>query len=343
MPTSKKQNSKYILITGAAGYIGSVVTEELTKEGKHVIALDNLSQGYRESLVKEAEFIEGNLANIVLLDQLFRDYPIEAVVHLAALTLVGDSMIHPETYFQNNLVNSINLLNTMRKYEVKKLIFSSSCAIYGHPTNAQMDENTPKNPINPYGEAKLMFERILYWYYNSYGISSISLRYFNAAGASERCGEDHNPESHLIPNILKVALGQANTVSVFGCNYPTKDGSCIRDYVHVIDIARAHVLALQYLSTQSCCQAFNLGNGQGYSVLEVINTVKKVTGARITTIIRDPRPGDPPVLVADSRLAKTMLNWEPEYPSLNAIIESAYKWMKRHPYGYLGLNKPTDE
>ena len=331
-----KDNTKYILVTGAAGYIGSVVTEELLKEGRRIIALDNLVQGHRESVADGAVFIQGDLGNIDLLDKLFRDYPIEAVVHLAARTLVGESVTDPELYFRNNLVYGLNLLNIMGKYQVHKIVFSSSCAVYGHAKKRTINEETPKNPINPYGEAKLAFERILYWYAKSYGLSSISLRYFNAAGASARFGEDHNPETHLIPNVIKVALGQLKKITVFGSDYPTKDGSCIRDYVHVIDIARAHTLALQKLNTEGVCQACNLGNGKGYSVLEVIDVTRKVTGAEIPVILSERRPGDPPILVADASLAKSRLGWEPVYAGLDVIIEDAYKWMKSHPLGYKG-------
>ena len=225
-----KNSSKHILVTGAAGYIGSVVSEELIKDGKQIIALDNLIQGHKESIANEAVFVQGDLGDLNLLEELFRDYQIEAVVHLAARTLVGESVTNPELYFRNNLVYGLNLLNTMCKYRVHKIVFSSSCAVYGHAPENTINEDTPKNPINPYGEAKLAFERVLFWYAKSYELSSISLRYFNAAGASVRCGEDHNPETHLIPNVIKAALGQAKNITVFGSDYPTKDGSCIRDY-----------------------------------------------------------------------------------------------------------------
>jgi UDP-glucose 4-epimerase len=326
----------YILVTGAAGYIGSVVTEELLKQGERIIALDNLTQGHQASVAEDAIFVQGDLKDSDLLDKLFRDYPIEAVVHLAARTLVGESVTNPAIYFQNNLVYGLNLLNTMRKYRAYKIVFSSSCAVYGHANEKTINEDTPKNPINPYGEAKLAFEKVLYWYAKSYGLSSISLRYFNAAGASARFGEDHSPETHLIPNVIKAALGQVKDITVFGSDYPTKDGSCIRDYVHVIDIARAHILALQQLEKPGICQAYNLGNGKGYSVLDIIDITRKVTGAEIPVVFSERRAGDPPILVADASLIKARLGWEPEYARIRDIIESAYKWMKRYPRGYRG-------
>jgi UDP-glucose 4-epimerase len=329
-----KNSSKYILVTGAAGYIGSVVAEELIKDGKRIIVLDNLTQGHRESVADEALFVQGDLGDLNLLDELFRDNRIEAVVHLAARTLVGESVTNPAIYFENNLVYGLNLLNIMCKYQVHKIVFSSSCAVYGHARGKTINEDTPKNPINPYGEAKLAFERVLYWYAKSYELSSVSLRYFNAAGASIRCGEDHNPETHLIPNVIKAALGQGKNITVFGSDYPTQDGSCIRDYVHVIDIAHAHILALQKLDKPGLCKAYNLGNGKGYSVLEVIDATKKVTGADIQVVLSERRPGDPPVLVAEAGLARTELGWEPKYTDLAEIIENAYKWMKKHPKGY---------
>jgi len=228
----------------------------------------------------------------------------------------------------------LNLLDTMRQYQVNKIVFSSSCAVYGQPDTEAINEDTTKNPINPYGEAKLAFERMLYWYAQSYGLNSVSLRYFNAAGASSRCGEDHSPETHLIPKVIKVALGQVENITVFGNDYPTRDGSCIRDYVHVIDIARAHILALQKLEKSAMCQFYNLGNGKGYSVLEVIDVTQKVTGAEIPVVFSERRPGDPPTLVADSSLTKNRFGWEPRYAGLDEIIDSAYQWMKNHPQGY---------
>lgn len=323
-----------ILVTGAAGYIGSIITEKLIQEGSPVIALDNLTQGHREAVVPEATFIQAELADSEKLEQVFRRYQISSVTHLAAGTVVEDSMTDPKRYFENNVICSINLVNTMLKYSVHKLVFSSSAAVYGKPKKVPIEESDPTIPVNAYGESKLMFERILHWYGRAYKLKFIALRYFNAAGASERFGGDHNPETHLIPNALKVALGQSDYVPVLGTDYPTKDGSCVRDYIHVLDIAKAHLLALKQLERGESNKAYNLGNSEGYSVLEVISTVRKVTGANIPTVVQPRRLGDPPVLVASSKLAKSELGWRPEYPALESIVESAWQWQKEHPHGY---------
>lgn len=323
-----------VLITGAAGYIGSIVTEEMIKEENHVVALDNLKQGHREAIAPEAVFIQADLGNSEDLDYIFRCYQIEAVMHLAAETTVEFSITDPRKYFQNNVICGINLLDTMLKHGVDKLVFSSTAAVYGASEEVPINEGAPKNPVNSYGESKLMFERVLHWYGHAYGLKFISLRYFNAAGASERFGEDHNPETHLIPNVLKVALGRAAHIPIFGIDYPTKDGSCIRDYIHVLDIAKAHILGLKHLERNRGNKAYNLGNNRGYSVIDVIETARKVTGAQIPTTIHPRRAGDPPVLVASSKLAKSELGWQPEYPDVETIIDSAWQWQKRHPYGY---------
>ena len=296
-----------ILVTGAAGYIGSITTEQLLKEGDFVIAVDNLKQGHREAVSPEATFIQADLGDLEQLDEVFRRYQIDIVIHLAAESIVTHSMTNPEKFFQNNVIYGMNLLNTMLEHNVYKLVFSSTAAVYGEPRKLPIRENDLGRPVNPYGESKLMFERILHWYGHAYGLKFISLRYFNAAGASEGFGEDHNPEPHLIPNVLKVALGQRTQVSLFGTDYPTKDGSCIRDYIHVLDIARAHVLPLKYLDKNEGNKAYNLGNGKGYSVFEVIETARRVTGARIPVAIYPRRPGDPAVLIANSDLARSEL------------------------------------
>lgn len=323
-----------ILVTGAAGYIGSVVTEELIREGNLVIALDNLKQGHREAVATEAVFIQGDLDSWQELEGVFRYHQIDAVMHLAAESLVEHSMTDPRRYFQSNVIYGMNLLSAMLKYDVYKLIFSSTAAIYGEPKKIPIEENAPTMPMNPYGESKLMFERILSWYGHAYGLRFISLRYFNAAGASERFGEDHNPETHLIPNVLNAALGQQEYMPVFGTDYDTKDGSCIRDYIHVLDVAKAHILALKHLEKNECNKAYNLGNGKGYSVIEVIETARKVINAQIPVVIHPRRGGDPPILVASSDLAKLELGWQPEYSELESIIESAWRWQKTHPHGY---------
>jgi UDP-glucose 4-epimerase len=255
------------------------------------------------------------------------------VMHLAAETVVEYSMTHPERYFQSNIIGGINLLDVMLKHDVDKFIFSSSAAVYGEPQRVPIEEDHSPNPVNAYGESKLMFERISEWYGKAHGLKHISLRYFNAAGATERLGEDHHPETHLIPNVLKAALDSGSPLAIFGTDYPTRDGSCIRDYIHVVDIARAHILALEKIDTLSG-RVYNLGNGQGYSVLEVVEAARKVTEFEIPAEICPRRLGDPAVLMASSRLAQGELGWRPEFPELESIIESAWRWTKGHPAGY---------
>jgi len=323
-----------VLVTGAAGYIGSIVTEELIRESYTVIALDNLKEGHREAVDPEAIFVQVDLGNLEDLDEVLRRYPVDAVMHLAAESLVAHSMTDPKRYFQSNVVYGINLLNAMLEHGVHKLIFSSTAAVYGRPEKIPIKESDPARPVNAYGESKLMFEKVLHWYGHAYGLKSVSLRYFNAAGASRRLGEDHNPETHLIPNILKVASEHQDHIPVFGTDYETKDGTCIRDYIHVLDIAKAHALALTYLETNNSNKVFNLGNGEGFSVIEVIETTRRVTGAKIPVVDHPRRPGDPPILVANSDLARKELKWQPEYPELEAIIGSAWEWHKEHPNVY---------
>jgi UDP-glucose 4-epimerase len=322
-----------VLVTGGAGYIGSVVVEELVKEGHRVVVFDNLSQGHREVVEPQAEFIHADLSDLEKLADVFRNHDIQAVIHLAASSLVGRSLTEPAHYFQNNVVCGMNLLHAMREYGANKLVFSSSAAVYGLPEEVPITEEHPTIPINPYGESKLMFEKVLRWYGQAYGLRFISLRYFNAAGASARHGEDHNPETHLIPNILKVASGQSPYVAVFGTDYATKDGSCIRDYVHVVDIAGAHILALERIE-QLSGNVYNLGNGHGYSVFEVIEMAQKVTGIEIAVKFCPKRIGDPPVLVANYNRARSELGWKIKYPALEAIIGSAWEWLCEHPFGY---------
>ncbi len=323
-----------ILVTGAAGYIGSVVTEEPIREGNRVIALDNLQQGHREALSRQAGFVLADLGNPAEVESIFRKHEIDAVMHLAAESIVAQSVTDPGKFFRNNVLYSISLLDTMLRCKVNKFIFSSSASVYGEPVSVPIKESASEQPVNPYGESKLMFERVLHWYGQAYGLRFISLRYFNAAGASELCGEDHHPETHLIPSVLRVALGQQEQTSVFGSDYPTRDGSCIRDYIHVKDIARAHLLALGKLDSSAGNRVYNLGNGRGFSVFEVIETARKVTGDRIPVVVHPRRSGDPAVLVADAALAKAELGWQPEYPALESIIESAWRWQRKHPHGY---------
>ena len=328
-----------ILVTGGAGYIGSIVTEKLLTEGYKVVVFDNLQQGHKEAVLPEAIFIKGDLTNKASLADVFQSHSIDAVVHMAAETVVEHSMTDPQRYFNNNVVNGINLLDTMLRYNVKRIIFSSSAAVYGEPIKTPIKEDHPQNPVNSYGESKLMFEKILDWYQRAYGIKYVSLRYFNAAGASEKLGEDHNPETHLIPLVLKCALNIKNKketnqkVKIFGTDYPTKDGTCIRDYIHVIDLARAHLLALKHIDELGA-RVYNLGNGDGYSVLEVIQTAKKITGINIPAISTSRREGDPAVLVASSDKIKDELGWQSEYKDLESIIQSAWEWYLEHPKGY---------
>ncbi len=319
-----------VLVTGGAGYIGSITTEQLLDGGHAVTVFDNLSRGHREAVDPRADFVLGDLNRPDdILGALRRVKP-DAVMHFAAFALVGESMEQPELYFQNNVVGGLNLVEAMRQVGVPKIIFSSTCATYGQPERVPMAEDIPQRPANPYGESKLLFEKILIWYQQIHSIQSVFLRYFNACGATEKYGEDHAPETHLIPNILKVALGQRDEVAVFGDDYETPDGTCIRDYIHIVDLAQAHILAL----TGSQTGPFNLGNGNGFSVKQVIDVARHVTGHPIPAVTRPRRPGDPPRLVAGAARARTILGWKPQYADLKTIIEHAWAWHRRHPHGY---------
>lgn len=322
-----------ILVTGGAGYVGSIVVEELLREGYQVMVLDNLQQGHRNAVPGEAELVIGDILDPQCLEGVFHRGRVDAVMHMAAETTVEFSMTDPKRYFQNNVVGGISLLEAMLKHEVGGLVFSSSAAVYGEPQTAAIEERHPKAPLNAYGESKLMFERILDWYGRAYGLKHVSLRYFNAAGASDSLGEDHRPETHLVPNVLKAALGNDSPVPIFGTDYPTEDGSCIRDYIHVVDIAKAHVLVLQRLETLEC-RVYNLGNGLGYSVIQVVEAAKRVTGLDIPVSAHSRRPGDPAVLVASARRVQEQLGWRPERSELGCIIESAWEWTRKHPDGY---------
>jgi len=318
----------HVLVTGGAGYVGSVVADGLLKAGHAVTILDNLQQGHKEAVPEGARFIKADFCQPDDLDAAFRQSGLDAVMHMAGETIVEYSTTDPKRYFHTNVIGGINLLDAMLGHNLKLIVFSSSAAVYGEPQTAPIEENHPKNPINTYGLTKLMFEQILEWYGKAYGLRHISLRYFNAAGATDRLGESHSPETHLIPNVLKAALA-GTAISVFGTDYPTRDGSCIRDYVHVIDIAQAHVLALEKLDTLKA-GAYNLGNGQGYSVLEVIQAAKKVTGIDIPAKLSPRRAGDPAVLVASSGRARAELGWKPRLPELETIIDSAWRWKMGH-------------
>ena len=322
-----------ILVTGGAGYIGSVVTQELIKSGHEAVVYDNLSYGHRAAVHSPAEFFAGDLLDGETLRCVLREHAIEAVMHMAAYALVGESVTHPAKYYQNNLVAGLSLLNAMNDCGVKRLVFSSTCATYGEPEKVPIEESSPNNPTNPYGESKLAFERALRWYEGAYNLRYASLRYFNAAGATERCGEWHSPETHLIPLVLQVAIGTRDHVQIFGDDYPTRDGTCVRDYIHIVDLARAHILALGILGERSAI--YNLGCGvDGYTVREVIDTARAVTGRDIATRVATRRAGDPAVLIASSEKIRSELGWRPEFQDLGVIIESAWDWLSRHPGGY---------
>ncbi len=322
-----------VLVTGGAGYIGSVVTEQLVNDGHEVVVYDNLSKGHRDAVIKGAELVEADLVDAETLKQTLCDRGIEAVIHMAASSLVGESVEQPHKYYQNNVVAGLVLLGAMQACDVKRLVFSSTAAVYGEPEQQPITENAATIPTNPYGETKLAFERALNWYDRAYGIRYASLRYFNAAGATENCGEDHDPETHIIPITLQCAAGKRERVEIYGEDYPTADGTCVRDYIHVIDLARAHIQALDALSEGS--RIYNLGcGGDGYSVYEVIETARQVTGKEIPVRIGPRRPGDPAVLVASSDKIKSELGWRPQFQDLGLIVESAWRWMQRHSDGY---------
>jgi UDP-glucose 4-epimerase len=319
-----------ILVVGGAGYIGSVCAELLLDEAHEVAVFDNLAEGHRRAVDDRATFIEGDLSDGKKIEAALSSTRPEAVMHFAANALVGESMRDPSKYFRNNVASGLNLLDAMVATGVQRLVFSSTCAIFGLPERVPIDETSPPRPINPYGESKLAFEKILGWYDQIHGLRFVSLRYFNAAGASANFGEDHRVETHLIPNVLKVALGQKPQVEVYGADYETPDGTCIRDYIHILDLAQAHILALN--SPKS--EFYNLGTGGGSSVREVIDAARKVTGAKIEMVDRPRRPGDPPRLIAASEKIKRELAWQPSHQSLEAIIESAWSWHQKFPNGY---------
>ncbi|GAB6054699.1 UDP-glucose 4-epimerase GalE [Methanobacterium alkalithermotolerans] len=319
-----------ILIVGGAGYIGSHVNKVLNENGYDTLILDNFSYGHHE-LIPGADVIEGDLGDGELLDKIFQDYPISGVMHFAAFTYVGESVTHPIRYYHNNTTNTLNLLQSMIKNKVKNFIFSSTCAVYGVPEKIPLTENHPLNPINPYGRSKLMVEEMLRDFSRAYDFNYISLRYFNAAGATPdaKTGEWHQPETHLIPLILDAALGVRDRISIFGTDYPTPDGTCIRDYIHVLDLAQAHIKAMEYLEKNNKSQIFNLGNGQGFSVREVIECCRKVTGEDIQVEEENRRLGDPPVLLGSSKKAEELLGWKVEWVELEDIIATAWKWHKK--------------
>lgn len=327
--------TKTILVTGGAGYIGSHAVLALKEKGYEVVILDNLVYGHRDVVENnlKVELIVGETTDRALLDQIFNTRNIAAVMHFAAYAYVGESVENPAKYYQNNVVGTLTLLEAMQQAGINHFVFSSTCATYGIPETVPIPETHPQNPINPYGASKLMVEQILKDFDTAYGLKSVSFRYFNAAGADPqgRTGEDHNPETHLIPLILLTALGKRNTIKIFGTDYPTRDGTCIRDYIHVTDLAQAHVLGLEYLLNGGESNIFNLGNGNGFTVREMIASAKEVTQADFMVEEADRRPGDPAMLVGSSEKARQILGWQPEYANLNQIINHAWQWhQKRH-------------
>ena len=319
-----------IFVTGGAGYIGSICAEELLDAGHRVTVYDNLTEGHRSAVDSRAKFILGKPEEPEDILRALKSDGFDAIMHFAANALVGESMANPKKYFHNNVVNGLKLLDAAVACGVKKFVFSSTCATYGPPDKVQMTEDLPQRPINPYGESKLMFEKILQWYQKIYGLEFIAFRYFNAAGASEQFGEHHRVETHLIPNVLFVALGRKPQVEIFGTDYPTPDGTCIRDYIHIKDLAQAHILGLAPGKTGF----YNLGNGDGYSVREVISTCETVTGKKIAAVEKPRRPGDPPGLVAAAGKAIRELGWKAKFPGLEDIVASAWAWHKKYPNGY---------
>ncbi len=323
-----------VLVTGGAGYIGSVVAGELLQAGRQVIVLDNLSHGHRQAVPKNAELVVADLADRNALDEVFRSRSIDAVMHFAALIEAGESMKAPEQFFRNNTANTLTLLEAMLTAGVKRFVFSSTAALFGNPDRTPIEEDDPVHPTNAYGESKLLVERMLAWFHQIHGLRYASLRYFNAAGAaSPNQGEAHQPETHLIPRILTVALGRLEHINIFGTDYPTPDGTCVRDYIHVRDLAAAHMLALDALEN-SATLIYNLGNGEGFSVRQVVEVARKVTGHAIPLIESPRRPGDPAVLIASSEKIRRELGWRPKIPDLKSIVESAWLWHRGQPDGY---------
>jgi UDP-glucose 4-epimerase len=319
-----------VFVTGGAGYIGSVCVEELLDAGHAVTVYDNLTEGHRSAVDSRAQFVLGDPERDGDIREAVRAAKPDAILHFAANALVGESMTNPGKYFHNNVCNGLKLLNAALEANVKKFVFSSTCATYGPPDRVPMTEDLPQRPINPYGESKLMFEKMLIWYHQLHQLEFVAFRYFNAAGASKKFGEHHRVETHLIPNVLKVALGQAAQCEIYGTDYPTPDGTCIRDYIHIVDLAQAHILALE----RGKQGFYNLGNGDGYSVRQVIQMCEKVTGKKIPAVEKPRRPGDPPKLVAAADKAVKDLGWKPKYPKLEDIVATAWNWHEQHPTGY---------
>ena len=322
------------LVTGGAGYIGSVMVEQLVEAGRDVVVLDDVSRGHAEALDEAVPYYDGQVGDRALVERICREHAVDACVHFAALAYVGESVTEPKLYFENNVAQGLGLLDGLLKAGVKNFVFSSTCATYGEPVRVPIDESHPQAPVNPYGWSKLFMEKILSSYDRAYGLRFVALRYFNAAGATKRKGEHHDPETHLIPNVLAAAAGRRPHVSVFGDDYPTPDGTCIRDYIHITDLCTAHTLALEHLRRGGDSQFINLGNGHGYSVMEVIETARRATGKEIEVRVEPARPGDPARLVADATKAREVLGWQTQYPELEAIVRTAWEWHEAHPEGY---------
>jgi UDP-glucose 4-epimerase len=321
-----------ILVTGGAGYIGSVVAEELLRQGEQVTVFDNLYQGHRAAVHPQADFVLGDLADVEALNKLFVRQDFDAVMHFASYTLVGESVQLPLKYVGDNVTNGLNLFRAMLDHGVHRFILSSTANLFDQPQQMPITEEEQIVPGSPYGESKFILERILHWLDHLHGLRYAALRYFNAAGATAERGEDHDPETHLIPLVLQVALGQRDQIAIFGNDYPTRDGTCVRDYIHILDLAQAHILALRALDGGS--RTYNLGNGQGYTVREVIETARQVTGHPIPSVDGPRRPGDPPELVAGSEKIRRELGWQPRYPDLRDIVQSAWDWHNAYPNGY---------
>ncbi len=322
-----------VLVTGAAGYIGSVVTEVLLDEGFDVLAIDNLSHGYAAAVDSRATFVHCDILDLGFLHRLLQDSPVDAVVHLAAEARIDESLRDPGRFFRANICGGLNLLEAMASTGVQRLVFSSTAAVYGEPLRLPIDEEAQTRPVNAYGESKLAFERIMAWYRTSFGLNYVALRYFNACGATGAHGEFHEPFTHIIPILFEVATGKRGEIQLFGTDYDTPDGTCIRDYIHVVDIARAHVRALRAMD-QLGARVYNMSNGAGYSNLEVVDMVRKVTGRPIPAAAAPRRPGDPARLVASADLIHRELGWEPRYPDLRTMVETAWDWQQNHARGY---------
>ena len=321
-----------VLVTGGAGYIGSIAVEQLIQAGEEVVVFDNLYQGHQQAVHPRAAFVQGDLSDRAAVDAVLAQHKPDAIMHFASHTLVGESMEKPFLYIGQNIVNGLNLLESAVEHGVLKFILSSTANLFDKPERMPIDETERIIPGSPYGESKNILERMLYWLDRTKGMRYACLRYFNAAGASEERGEQHNPESHIIPLVLQVALSQRDHFNIFGDDYPTPDGTCIRDYIHVIDLAQAHILALHALDGGS--RTYNLGNGRGFSIQELINVAREITGHPIPTKVVARRPGDPAILIASSEKIRRELGWQPQYPELRAILESAWKWHNAHPHGY---------